>query len=163
MKQEHPYRKWILAGFAILFLALGIYAYLLYQSITDIKNLDVSLKGIRAEEFTLSKFTLVIDLDIYNPNKHDVTVGNFSAQAYSNDRLLATVDLESFKIPAQRSHPIEYHLGINYLDVGIALIQAIKDKQVTWRVNGEYVLYLPLGFTYPYKFNTERSWNPSSS
>ncbi len=146
-----------------LLVAVALYTYFAYEKVTALKNLDVKLVSIRAEEFKINRFTLVIDLDIYNPNEKEVSVGDFTAQAYSNDVLLATVDLPAFKIPSQRSHPTEYHLGINYIDVGFALLQALKEKKVTWQVNGTYFIQLPLGVAYPYTFDIKREWNPSSS
>src|SRR5574341_690897 len=135
-----------------LLIVAALYTNFAYEKVEALKKLDVKLVSIRAEDFTINRFTLVIDLDIYNPNEKEVSVGNFTARAYSNNVLLATVDLPSFKMPAMRSYPTEYQLGINYLDVGFTLLQALKEKKVTWEVNGTYFIQLPLGLAYPYSF-----------
>lgn len=166
MKHE-KHRKKILIICAIIFLVLAgvaIYTYTAYQKVTAIKNLDVTLVQIAANEFTLSSFNLGITFDIYNPNDIDVEVGKFSARTFANNIQLADITLsETLPIAKHTTARKIFYLRIHYLDVGIALLQAIREKHVTWRVQGEYDVQLPLGLAYPFTFNITRSWNPSSS
>ena len=166
MKSKKHQQK-ILIICAIIFLVLAgvaIYTYTAYQKVTAIKNLDVTLVQISANEFTFSSFNLGITLDIYNPNEIDVEVGNFTARTFANNIQLADITFsEPIPIAKHTTARKIFYLRIHYLEVGLALIQAIREKQVSWHVQGEYDVQLPLGLAYPFTFDVTRSWNPSSS
>ncbi len=163
MKHE-KHRKKILIICAIIFLILAgiaIYTYVAYQKVTAVRNLDVTLVQINANEFTLSSFNLGITLDIYNPNEIDVKVGRFTARTFANDIKLAEITLsEPIPIAKHTTARKMFSLKIHYLDIGVALIQAIRERQVTWRVQGEYDVQLPLGLVYPFTFDLQKSWKP---
>jgi LEA14-like dessication related protein len=164
---KHKHRKTLLIVFAIICLILAgiaLYTYVAYQKVTAIKNLDVTLLEISAGEFTWTSFTLGIALNVYNPNDIDVKVGNFTARAFANNIQVASVQLPE-PVPIAKHTAVQkiFNLKINYLDAGAVLLQAIKDKQVFWRVQGEYDVQLPLGLTYPFTFDVQRAWNPNSS
>jgi LEA14-like dessication related protein len=162
---KHKHRKTIPIVSAIIFLVLAgiaIYTYTAYQQVTAIKNLDVTLVQISANEFTLSSFNLGITLDIYNPNEIDVEVGNFSARTFANNIQLADITLsEPIPIAKHTTARKIFYLRIHYLEIGLALIQAIREKQVSWRVQGQYAVQLPLGLAYPFTFELQKQWKPS--
>ncbi len=164
---KHKQRKTLLIVSAIICLILAgiaLYTYVAYQKVTAIRNLDVTLLEISAGEFTWTSFTLGIALNVYNPNDIDVKVGNFTARAFANNIKVAEVRLPE-PVPIAKHTAVQkiFNLKINYLDAGAVILQAIKDKHVTWRVQGEYDVQLPLGLTYPFTFDVQRIWNPSSS
>lgn len=165
LRMKH--RKKLLITFAIIFLILAgvaLYTYVAYQKVTAIRNLDVTLTDISAGEFTWTSFTLGIALNVYNPNDIDVKVGKFTARAFANNIKVAEIRLpEPVPIAKHTSVQKIFNLKINYLDAGAVLLQAIKDKHVAWRVQGEYDVQLPLGLTYPFTFDVQRIWNPNSS
>lgn len=161
-KQKHKNKILIVCAIIFLILAgVAIYTYTAYQQVTAIKNLDVSLVQVSANEFTLSSFNLGITLDIYNPNEVDVEVGRFTARTSANNVQLADITLsEPIPIAKHITARKIFYLRIHYLEVGLALIQAIREKQVTWRVQGEYDVQLPLGLTYPFTFDLQKQWKP---
>ena len=164
---KHTHRKIIIIVSAILCLILAgaaLYTYVAYQKVIAIKNLDVTLLEISAGEFTWTSFTLGIALNVYNPNDIDVKVGNFTARAFANNIQMAEVRLPE-PVPIAKHTAVQkvFNLKINYLDAGVALLQAIKEKQVTWRVQGEYAVQLPLGLTYPFTFDVQKQWKSRSS
>lgn len=166
MKHE-KHRKKILIILAIIFLILAgvaIYTYTAYQQVTAVKNLEVTLLEISAGEFTWTSFTLGIALNVYNPNEIDVEVGNFTMRASANNVQVAEIQIPE-PIPIAKHNSVQkvFNLKINYLDAGVALLQAIKEKQVTWRVQGEYAVQLPLGLTYPFTFDVQREWKPNTN
>jgi LEA14-like dessication related protein len=164
MKHKHRKITLIISAIICLILAgIALYTYTAYQQVTAIRNLDVTLLEISAGEFTWTSFTLGIALNIYNPNDIDIEVGNFTARASANNVQVAEIRLpEPIPIAKQTSVQKIFNLKINYLDAGAALLQAIKDKQVTWHVQGEYAVQLPLGLTYPFTFDVQRQWSPNN-
>jgi len=155
-------QKKILLVLLIALIIFASFAYYEYQKITAVEKLDVQIAELQASNFTLSGFTLEIRLDVHNPNSIDVTVGRFSASASANGIKLASINNpEPISIPKAGTIQQTTQARINYLNVGIAVWQAIKDKNVAWRVQGTYELELPFGIKYPYAFDVQRTWSPS--
>jgi LEA14-like dessication related protein len=163
---KHKHRKTLIIVSAIICLILAgiaLYTYVAYQKVTAIRNLDVTLLEISAGEFTWTSFTLGIALNVYNPNDIDVEVGKFTMRASANNVQVAEIQMpETTPIMTHSAVQKSFNLKINYLDAGAVILQAIKDKQVTWRVQGEYDVQLPLGLTYPFTFDVQREWKPGS-
>ena len=144
---------WIVLVLLVLIISVGLFvAYQQYQQYRAIKQLDVSLLRVTFEEVKLTSVRLRVELSISNPNTIDVSVGKFNATVFANSIPIALLSSEKLVLPAQESLEKQVSVELDYLDVGVVLLRALKDKQVTWSVKGEYVLELPFGMTYPYHF-----------
>ncbi len=144
-------------------LILGIIAYYQYQKATAVKNLEIGLAEITASEFTLTSFKLGITFNIHNPNKMDVTIGRFTAKTFANNVQIAEITLpDKIKLASGITAQEAVSIRINYLDAGIAVFEAIKNKKATWQVKGKYEMELPLGIIYPFAFDVQKTWSPNS-
>jgi len=144
---------WIILS--ILLLVAG-FAYYQYQKITAVKNLEIKLDNANLEKATLAGIQLGFTIEIHNPNKIDVNIGAFRARIYANEVPLTEINLPETKLPALQSIQKTVSLKLSYLEVGTAIIRAIQQKDVIWKVQGEYILKLPFGITYPYMFEIVR-------
>jgi len=146
---EPKKRHWLFFGFVLLIVLLGIAAYI---AVTAIKSVQVNLVEVSLDQVSWTGMRIGFTVRVYNPNPFSITVGRFSANAYANDIFLTAVSLEPFKLPAMQSVDQHFSVDVRYAQVGTALLRAFQEKDARWKIEGEYVLRLPLGITYPYKF-----------
>ena len=143
----------VLAAIIGIILVLCIFAYNEYQGIKAVKELKITLVEARIEKIELARTTLVFTLNAYNPNKVDVRVGTLQATIYANGAAITSVELpEPVMIPSGESYQQYFLIQLNHLDLGMALIKAIKEKTISWTIRGNYLLQLPFGIDYPYTF-----------
>jgi LEA14-like dessication related protein len=139
----------------LILLILGSIGYYTYVKLTGIKDLKIELIDTRIDNVSLTGITFQITLLLSNPNQVSVTVGRFRAFVYANDVYISTLELaEPIEIKSKQQVEQEITLRINYIDVGIAIVNSIKEKAATWRISGEYELHGPFGLAYPYTFNS---------
>jgi len=140
-----------------ILLVVGGFVYNEYQKVKAVKNLDVQLLDVTIEKISLQGIQLGFEIEIYNPNEIDVTVGAFNARIHANDIPLANISIpEPTNIPSLQSIQRKFSMNFGVLDLGIAVVRAIQQKEVVWKVQGEYVMQLPFGITYPYQFEIVR-------
>lgn len=149
----------IVSIFTILLICLGGYAYYHYQTLTNVKNLDVKLAEVQLEDITWTYTDLLFIISIHNPNPIKTTVGNFEATIHTNQQPLTRVELPAFTIQSQETRIQPIAVRVSHLDIGLALFTAIKERQVNWNIDGSYTLLLPFGFEYDYtfSFNNDRT------
>jgi len=150
---EQKKRHWLFFGFVLLIVLLGIAAYI---AVTAIKSVQVNLLEVSLDQVSWTGMRIGFTVRVYNPNPFSITVGRFSANTYANDIFLTAVSLEPFKLPAMQSVDQHFSADVSYAQIGTALLKAIQDKNVNWKVEGEYVLTMPLGITYSNEFRTGR-------
>jgi len=137
----------------IIVLAFGGYLYYHYQSVASVTNLDVQLSSIRIDQVSWTGTDLSFTLQIYNPNPITTKVGNFHAQFAANNQPLTRVALSEFDIAPGQTVEKTIPVRLAHLDVGMALLSAIREREVTWQADGAYTLILPFGMTYDYTFS----------
>ena len=89
---------------------------------------------------------------VYNPNKKSVTIGNLNAEIGANKIPLTFVNIPRTQIEGMQTVRTTIPVKISYLDVGMAVLTAIQDREVNWYINGTYTLE-PIGLTIPFKHN----------
>ncbi len=153
-KRGHKGLYWT-AAIIILLLALGIFAY---KEVAGLRNLQVTITEFSADRAGWTHFRFGFTVHIYNSNPFSVKVGNFKARVYANDVSLTSIELaEPFKIPALYGVEKTFYVDVNYADIGTVIFKAIWEKKLTWKIEGEYNIQLPFGFTFPYKFTSTGS------
>lgn len=154
--------KWAITT-AVIIIVLAILAYYAYEKISTVKNLDVTVTEIAAKDFSLTRFTLAITLEIHNPNKLEAEIGRFHAWVFANNVQVADFKLpEKITIPKGDTITRTVEFTINYLDLGASIVNAIRAKELTWIIQGEYDVQLPFGIPYEYTFRKEHTWSPNS-
>ncbi|MBW3016015.1 LEA type 2 family protein, partial [Candidatus Woesearchaeota archaeon] len=122
------------------------------KKIAAVRNLDVTFVKAELEELSLTGLTVGFTINVYNPNNLNVNVGNLRAKIFANNVSLAAVELPSFDLKAKGSLQHHFSVKLGYWDLGSALFNAIKEWNLSWRIEGVYELRLPFGFVYPYDF-----------
>lgn len=140
---------WIILG---IFLLIAVFAYYQYQKIMAVKNLEIELVDISIEDIKLTHLELGLTISIYNPNRIDVGVEAFNASIYANDIPITNIALPPLFIPTDQEIQQKFSIKLGYFEIGTALIRAIEQKNVVWKIQGQYVVELPFGITYPYTF-----------
>lgn len=141
--------------FLIVALLVGVFVYYEYQKVTAVKNLEVSFVSAEVEKLSIAGMTLGFTVNIRNPNDISVDVGAFNVYVSANDVPLTYFGLPPMEIPAKESVQQHFSADFGYLDLGSSLVKAIKEKQLVWKIRGEYVLELPFNMKYAYKFEKE--------
>lgn len=144
--------KPVLVIILVILLLVAGFTYYQYKKITSVRNLEVDLVKAELEEISLTGLTVGFTIDVFNPNSIGVNVGNLRARIFANNVSLAVVELPSFDLKAKGSLQHHFSVRLNYLDLGSALVSAIKEWNLSWRIEGVYELRLPFGFVYPYRF-----------
>lgn len=152
MAKNNPAIKYVIITIVIVLIILGAITYTQYKEIEKIKELDIKLEKVTIKETKLTSITLDSTIKMYNPNKQPVTIGELNAELGAN-----RVPLTQIKMPATRIEGMQEILTIipvkiSYLDVGMAILTAIQEKEATWYINGTYTLE-PIGITIPFKHN----------
>ncbi len=163
-RKEQKSNKWTIISwtiFALFLLALiiSLAIFQQYKQAERIKQLDVDLVSATIDEIKLTSVKIGLTFSIHNPNKKDVTIGNFTAKVSTNDKTITDITLPQFTLPAQKTTLRTIKFRVNYLDLGVAAIESIRQKQANWQVQGKYYLQLPFGIQYPYEFNIEKTYS----
>ena len=139
----------IFAGFIIVLALVGIFAFLKISAIT---NLQVGLSEVTLDQVSWQDMHLTFKIVIHNPNIVSVTIDRFHARIFANEIRIATIELlQPSKIMPGESLTKEFSIVISYFDVGEAIINAIRERKIEWKIEGEYFFRL-FGITMPYTF-----------
>jgi len=139
--------------FLIILAILVLLGIFVFGKILAAKNLQIGLGEIALTHVTWSGVQLSVTVVVYNPNFLSVTIDKFHAGVYANDIPLTAIELpEPVKIRPGKAIEKEFIIDVNYLDAGVAFINALKERKVTWKIQGEYFFQLPFGVQYPYTF-----------
>lgn len=116
-----------------------------------VKELEFNLKRVSLVDYDLSTMTLKIDLDAYNPNDIDAVIDRLDYSFYINEKNAAngtTARKETVK--AGKEKIVSTTLRINYLSLGVAILEAVKDKKADFRMEGTVFVETPVGaITFP--------------
>jgi len=145
-------RKVIIGIIVVVLLAVGL---IFYQQ-TAVKRLDVQFESIRVISLDFSGVTLEATVALHNPSLLPATVGRVEATIHANDVALASVQsAEPFTIPRQTTHSESFVVKLDYLDIGLSLVNAIRQRDVTWHIEGTYYVDLWMG-EYAHEFVVKR-------
>ncbi|MCK4575968.1 LEA type 2 family protein [candidate division WOR-3 bacterium] len=137
-------------GIILILLALSFGCTELMKRVA-VKELEFNLKRVSLIDYDLSTMTLKIDLDAYNPNDIDAVIDRLDYSFYINEKNAAngtTARKETVK--AGKEKIVSTTLRINYLSLGVAILEAVKDKKADFRMEGTVFVETPVGaITFP--------------
>ena len=137
-------------GIILILLALSFGCTELMKRVA-VKELEFNLKRVSLIDYDLSTMTLKIDLDAYNPNDIDAVIDRLDYSFYINEKNAAngtTARKETVK--AGKEKTVSTTLRINYLSLGAAILEAVKDKKADFRMEGTVFVETPVGaITFP--------------
>ncbi len=141
--------KELLIAFIVLAAVLGgaYYEYSLLQQI----NAEVTRAGLSG--ITFSSATVTFDLQITNPAHIPVFVDGILVDLFVAGKPVARVnDTTSFELPAQGETTKTLPLTIQLKDLGLAGIQAFRNGELEWQIDGSANLRV-LGFPHTQMFS----------
>lgn len=145
MENKHK----IFAGIVITIFLIGIFLFL---KIGAVSTLQIGLSEITIDQVSWTDIHLNFKIIIHNPNIVSVTIDRFHARIHANKVRITTIELlEPIKIAPGQAITKEFSIVVDYLDVGEAIINAIRQRKIEWTIEGEYFFNL-FGITIPYTF-----------
>lgn len=140
MKKTKKQNKALIIGIIAALLLVPAFFFLYeQQKINDLKNLNVTIAELTFKEFTTTEAQLTLSVNIHNPNPRTVTVGTFTANVHSNDKLVTTFELDKqLIIPAEEDVTHHFTIPLNYVRLGSAIINLIIQERANWNVTGTY-------------------------
>ena len=134
-------KKVIIGIILAVLLIAGIVGYNAYQNYV-VKDLQVGLSKVSLNEITLSTTTIGVTLQVYNPSIVTAKVGSLEAGLAANGVPLARLKEAGFDVPPKQSVERDFNIKLSNIDLGLSLINAIKNRQISWQVKGNYTMDL---------------------
>ncbi|TES92240.1 MAG: hypothetical protein E3J87_05860 [Candidatus Cloacimonadota bacterium] len=116
-----------------------------------VKELEFSLKSVSLIEYDISTMTVKVALKAYNPNDIDAVIDRLDYSFYINEKNAANGTTgRKVTVKAGKTETISTNLKINYLNLGSAILKAVKEKKADFRVDGTVFVETPVGaITFP--------------
>ena len=116
-----------------------------------VKNCRFNFTGARAHTFSLTGFTVDLNIRATNPNNIDVITDRIDLMLYINDRQTVSARFKGTTIPTNKSKALSTVIQIPYTTAGMAIIDILKSKKpVSYRLEGTVHLDTKLGtFSFP--------------
>jgi LEA14-like dessication related protein len=117
-----------------------------------LKNCQYSLSSVELAEATLSDMTLAVGISTKNTNDVDVEVDRMNYEFFINGKKAFEGTMgQGVKIAPGRTETVTTSVNLNYIELGSALAQAVKDEQANYDVRGTAYLSSSLGtFAFPF-------------
>jgi len=111
-----------------------------------VKELDFSLVRVSLIDYTLSDMTLKLDIMATNPNDIDAVIDRLDYSFFINEKNAANGStLKRVTIKAGREKTVSTELTIDYLNLGAAILEAVKDKRADFRIEGKVYIDTEIG------------------
>lgn len=116
-----------------------------------VKNCQFSLESVDLVQVALSDLTLGLKIGVKNPNSIDVVIDRLGYQFFVNEHGVFTGSTgEGSKIPAGSSKTLTTQVKLNYLEIGSAVVSAIREQKAHYKLTGTVYLDTALGtFSFP--------------
>ena len=138
--QEHPsYILIVKKHYWISLLAISI----LLVSCLDwvIKEPSIVLREINIKPRTLSSISIILDLDVQNPNPFDLTLSSFEYTVYLDKEKIGNGRSESVLfVPSSSTTRVQVPVTASFKDLGKNLKTIITDDNVPYKIEGKAVI-----------------------
>jgi LEA14-like dessication related protein len=116
-----------------------------------VKELDFSLERVSLVDYNLSNMTLKLDLKAENPNDIDAVIDRLDYSLYINDKNAANgTTAREVTVKAGGTKNISTSMTVNYVDLGTAILEAVKEKKADFKMEGTVFVETPIGsITFP--------------
>ena len=114
---------------------------------TDV-NTDISLSGVK----------LNIKMDIYNPNKKDLTLKKIEYVLFANDKKLGeTTEMEELILKGETTTSLNIEHSLKISEIPSMIWNLIQHKgKITWKIEGTATIESwPSDMEVPFSFETE--------
>jgi LEA14-like dessication related protein len=117
-----------------------------------LKNCEYSLKSVELSDVTMSDMTLAVGVSARNSNDIEVVVDRMNYEFFINGKRAFEGSMgQGMKIAPGKTEVISSVMNLNYVELGTALAQAVKDDQANYDLRGTAYLSSSLGtFAYPF-------------
>jgi LEA14-like dessication related protein len=134
-------------------LVIGFYSYSQYEQLKAVKQLKIGFEKAQVEKLSLTHADFVLTFSVQNPNEIDVNIGKFNAKFTANGLPLTELHIpEAVLFTANETQKQDVPLRLHYFDAGRIILNAYRQGNLDWNIEGSYEMQLPLGMTYEYKF-----------
>jgi LEA14-like dessication related protein len=111
-----------------------------------VKELDFSLKGVSLVEYDMTYMTLNVDVQADNPNDVDAVIDRLDYSFGINEKNVANgTTAQKVTVKANRSKSISTKMKINYMELGAAVLDAVKNKTADFSMEGTVYIDTPIG------------------
>lgn len=116
-----------------------------------VKELDFSMERVSLVDYNLSNMTLKLDLQAENPNDIDAVIDRLDYSLYINDKNAANgTTAREVTVKAGGVKTISTSLTVNYINMGTAILEAVKEKKADFKMEGTVFVETPIGsITFP--------------
>lgn len=96
------------------------------------------LKEVKVTNAGLSAATLLFVLEIKNPNKSALDIGDVSYQTFLDNKFFSEAKVDrKYTIPAQGAALVELPLPVEYSKIAGGLARVLKGEEVEYRIKGD--------------------------
>lgn len=116
-----------------------------------IKNCDFDIHGVHFEDIRVLSVTVLLDLDVYNPNAIEVVIDKLDYQLFVEDHcVIEGSNVDKKVIPPQEKKRMDIRAEVNYVGsykTVRRLIEVVKNKgeKVHYQLKGRVYLTTPFG------------------
>jgi LEA14-like dessication related protein len=116
-----------------------------------VKELDFSLRRVSLVDYDLTNMTLNVEIKADNPNNIDAVIDRLDYSFSINDKVATTgTTARKITVKAEGTKTISTKLKVNYLNLGAAILEAVKNKKADFRLEGTVYVDTPIGaITFP--------------
>ena len=133
---------------AVCFLSFGCTELMKRMAV---KELDFSLRRVSLVDYDLTNMTLNVEIKADNPNDIDAVIDRLDYSFSINDKVATTgTTARKITVKAEGTKTISTKLKVNYLNLGAAILEAVKNKKADFRLEGTVYVDTPIGaITFP--------------
>ena len=111
-----------------------------------VKDLDFDLKRVSLVDYDMTYMTLNVDVEADNPNDIDAVIDRLDYSFSINDKNVADgTTARKVTVKANKAKNISTKMKINYLSLGAAVLEAVKNKTANFKMEGTVYVETPIG------------------
>ncbi len=111
-----------------------------------VKELKFSLIGVSLIDYTLSDMTLKVNMRATNPNDIDAVIDRLEYSFFINDKNAANgTTAKKITVKAADNKTFATELTVNYLSLGVAILEAVQNEKADYRVDGKVYIDTQVG------------------
>ncbi|MFQ5905366.1 MAG: LEA type 2 family protein [bacterium] len=117
-----------------------------------LKNCEFSLRSVDLADYTLTDMTLAVGVAAKNTNDIAVTVDRLKFEFFINGKRAFEGSMgQGVNIAPGKTETLNTSLTFNYVELGVAIGQAVKEKQAKYDMRGTAYLSSSIGtFAFPF-------------
>lgn len=116
------------------------------QGMVDIQQPTARVAGVSIEKLSLDQVTLLVDVNVANPNAFALDIAGFDMNLAISEQRLASVNQSapSASVPAKGEQSIPLPVTLKFSDVAAAVDDLSRKNQVDYALDGRVRVNLPV-------------------